>query len=245
VTFQSSPARVNILSSQIGLWPYIPFLRSLASQDPDVGILALEFLPISSRITSPPLDSQATCQAIERILNFHQLSQFVVASHSYGTAVTAHIYRSPTLSPRVAAVLLVDPINFLLHHPSVAFNFLYRSPRSANEWQLWYFASRDPDIARTLGRYFFWSECILWKEDLAGKNISIVLSEMDQIVDANSVRKYLTGSEDQYWQRDGLEVLWYTGLDHATVFDTKRRMQPLLNIVKRFTMISENNDTAW
>jgi len=224
----------------IGLWPYLQFLRSLASQDLDVGILAIEFLPISSRITSPPLDSQITCQNIERILDFHALSRFVVVSHSYGTAVTAHIFRSPLLSSRVAATLFVDPINFLLHHPSVAYNFLYRSPRSANEWQLWYFASRDPDIARTLGRHFFWTECILWKEDLAEKNISIVLSEMDQIVDTRSVRKYLTGKEDHYWQENGLEVLWYAGLDHATVFDTEQRMKPLLDIVNRFTMTTGN-----
>ncbi|PPR06116.1 hypothetical protein CVT24_004216 [Panaeolus cyanescens] len=34
-------------------------------------------------------------------------------------------------------------------------------------WQLWYFASRDPDVARTLFRSFFWSEGGLWRDDLA------------------------------------------------------------------------------
>jgi hypothetical protein len=36
----------------------------------------------------------------------------------------------------IAPVLLIDPITFLLHHPAVAYNFLYRYPRHANEWQL-------------------------------------------------------------------------------------------------------------
>ena len=146
--------------------------------------------------------------------------------------------KDPTLSQQITATLLVDPITFLLHHPSVAYNFLYRCPKRANEWQLWYFASRDPDIARMLGRHFFWNECIMWKEDLDGGKgaLGVVLSEDDQIVDAKAVRKYLTGEESLRWERDGLEVLWFPGLDHATVWDTKERRKPLLEIVRRFTI---------
>lgn len=220
---------------KIGLWPYVKFLQNLAEQDPDVGIIAIEILPISCRITRPPPDSQATCKGIEKILDSHKWDKFVVVSHSYGTAITAYMLRSTTLSPRISATLLVDPINFLLHHPSVAYNFLYRTPKSANEWQLWYFASRDPDIARTLSRHFFWYECILWKEDLVGKKFAVVLSEKDQIVDAKSVRKYLTNAEETRWQSEELEVLWYPSLDHATVFDTEERIKPLLSTLDRFT----------
>jgi hypothetical protein len=145
--------------------------------------------------------------------------------------------RDPILSQKITATLLVDPITFLLHHPSVAYNFLYRTPKRANEWQLWYFASRDPDIARTLGRHFFWNESIIWKEDLEkGGKVAVVLSEEDQIVDAKAVRKYLTGEESLRWERDGLEVVWCPGLDHATVWDTKERREPMLEIVRRFTM---------
>jgi hypothetical protein len=149
--------------------------------------------------------------------------------------------QDPTLSPQVTATLLVDPITFLLHHPSVAYNFLYRSPKRANEWQLWYFASRDPDIARTLGRHFFWNECILWKEDLnRGRQVAVVLSEDDQIINAKAIRKYLTGEESLTWETDGLEVLWYPGLDHATVWDTRERRKLLLEIVRRFTLTSSS-----
>ena len=37
---------------------------------------------------------------------------------------------------------------------------------SAAAWQLWYFASRDADVARTLFRTFFWTEGGIWKEDI-------------------------------------------------------------------------------
>ena len=116
----------------------------------------------------------------------------------------------PPLSQKVTATLLVDPITFLLHHPTVAYNFLYRTPKRANEWQLWYFASRDPDIARTLGRHFFWNECIMRKEDLDGeRKVAVVLSE-DQIVDAKEVRRYLTGEESLRWERDCGILVWTT-----------------------------------
>jgi len=77
----------------------------------------------------------------------------------------------------------------------------------------------------------------MWKEDFdRGKMVAVVLSEEDQIVDAKAVRRYLTGEERLRWEKDGLEVVWYPGLDHATVWDTRERRKPMLEIVRRFTM---------
>ena len=78
----------------------------------------------------------------------------------------------------------------------------------------------------------------MWKEDLdGGRRVAVVLSGEDQIVDAKAVRKYLTGEEELRWERDGLEVLLYPGLDHATVWDTRERRKPMLEIVGRFTIL--------
>jgi pimeloyl-ACP methyl ester carboxylesterase len=209
------------------------------------------------RLTAPPLDRDAMCAAITRILNTHGLHRVVLAGHSYGTAVSAHLLRrqwgsvDPQLNPLttqtarhaqqaqestsrhhvisydgnagsndlIAATLLIDPIPFLLHHPAIAYNFVYRQPRNANEWQLWYFASREPDTARALSRHFFWFECILFREDVLGATsgggrgltstsaagtqgkkrpmpVTVSLAGRDQIVDARAVHAYLTGSKD-------------------------------------------------
>ena len=83
----------------------------------------------------------------------------------------------------------------------------------------------------------------MWKEDLGGrKGVAVVLSEVDQIVNAKAIRKYLTGEESLSWERDGLEVLWYPGLDHAMVWDTKERRRPMLEIVRRFTTTASVSD---
>ena len=72
--------------------------------------------------------------------------------------VATHILHDAHLSTRVAAMLFIDPIPFLLHLPNIAYNFVYRDLRIANEWELWYFASRDParcqDISSGRGTYY-------------------------------------------------------------------------------------------
>ncbi|KAJ3516163.1 hypothetical protein NLJ89_g1291 [Agrocybe chaxingu] len=37
---------------------------------------------------------------------------------------------------------------------------------SAWAWVIWYFSSRDPDVARTLHRAFFWAEGGIWREEI-------------------------------------------------------------------------------
>ncbi|PFH46449.1 hypothetical protein AMATHDRAFT_69833 [Amanita thiersii Skay4041] len=144
----------------------------------------------------------------------------------------------PQLASKIARVVLVDPIPILLHLPPVAYSFLYREPppwsiwwrkglirdgtknlnlhtnlNAAGAWQLWYFASRDADVARTLMRSFFWMEGILWREDVDryiagdiypdgtkphredGRTVVVVLAGQDQIVPADTVWQYLTGEE--------------------------------------------------
>ncbi|VDB89625.1 unnamed protein product [Peniophora sp. CBMAI 1063] len=223
----------------IGLWTYTDFFRELIDIDPDIGVLALEILPISMHITHPPLPRAQMHSTITRILDAHNLPRVVLMSHSYGTGLSAQILHDPALESRVAATLFVDPIPFLLHHPSVAYNFLYRAPRTANEWQLWYFASRDADVARALGRHFHWFENVLFREELEGKRVAVSVSGRDQVVDGHAVRRYLTGDDvaRTYWEKEGLEVLWWPELDHATVFDTRERRKRLVEVVGRFVAL--------
>ncbi|KAF5378352.1 hypothetical protein D9615_008760 [Tricholomella constricta] len=254
----------------IGLHPYLPFIRDIIAQDPDIGILLIEFLPISMHMTTHPVPpAPLIASALNNILDTLNIPRIVVVAHSYGTFITSCVLRdsctshhatspslpdttSPSFSdtpppprhppphdphpllPKLAHTLLIDPIPVLLHLPPVAHNFLYRAPGAAAEWQLWYFASTDADVARTLGRAFFWTEGVAWREDVRawmrarvrvrvpqregegdgdeggygvemigrgrgrgrGRNVAVVLAGKDQIVPAESVRRYLTGMEE-------------------------------------------------
>ncbi|CCM05133.1 uncharacterized protein FIBRA_07341 [Fibroporia radiculosa] len=229
----------------IGLWPYVRFFFELLVEDPEVGIIAVENLAVSMRISQPPLPREVMLSVLLSILDHHNLPRIVLAAHSYGTVLAAHILRDPIFSKRVVSMLLVDPIPFLLYLPGVAHNFVYRQPRRASEWQLWYFASRDPDISRALSRHFFWVENVLWKEDLDGRENAVVLCGKDQIADADEVRRYLTGTNGSEfrWRKDGLEVLYYPHLDHSKEFDTSELRRPMVEILSRFVRSSGTRES--
>ncbi|KZV88806.1 hypothetical protein EXIGLDRAFT_741085 [Exidia glandulosa HHB12029] len=231
----------------IGLWPYTPFFKEFSSLEPNVGVICVEFLPISFRITAPMPDRTTTVAGVHTVLEEHfPIDQdFVVLSHSYGTVVAAHFLHAD--HARVAAMVMVDPIPLLLHLPSTAHNFVYRRPGMwrANEHQLWYFASRDPGVAHTLSRRFFWGDNILWKSDLQGVRSAVVLSERDQIIPASEVWTYLTGSKIDWadksiglaakWKSpdDEMEVMFYRDVDHSQVFETAARRAGLLDALRR------------
>ena len=84
----------------------------------------------------------------------------------------------------------------------------------------------------------------MWKEQLEGRPFGVSLSGDDQIVDTAEVRKYLTGEEEvtERWQNGALQVLYYPKLDHATVFDTRDRRFPLVNVLREFVTVDEDVD---
>ncbi|RYO86031.1 hypothetical protein DL766_003624 [Monosporascus sp. MC13-8B] len=266
----------------VGLWAYVQFLSGLnerARGDEQIGIMAVEYLPVSSRLTGAPLPKADFLRQVTAILASHGWDNFVLASHSYGSVLATHMFQSETLGPRIESAVLIDPVTILLHLPNVAYNFTRRKPRRANEWLLWYFASMDPGVAHCLARHFFWKENIVWKEDLVNatreparanglvsgsstakrkRRVAVAVAEYDLIVDTLSVAQYLAGDDE--WRltstmfkhnnpgkttshrnlggghltEDGIELLWFPGLDHAQVFDVKESRQRLCSVLQRY-----------
>ncbi|KAI0107790.1 hypothetical protein GGR51DRAFT_141781 [Nemania sp. FL0031] len=205
----------------VGLWPYTQYLSKINkafAEDDQIGIIALEYLPVSARLTSAPLSQTIFLAQMALLLEAHGWDHFAVLGHSYGTALATHMLKSPSLGPRIQSVVLVDPVCILLHLPDVAYNFTRRKPRKANEYLLWYFASSDPGVAHCLGRHFFWKDNIAWKEDLMQivenpstargfdgtirskelglRRVAVCLAERDLIVDTPTVLRYLLNDED-------------------------------------------------
>jgi pimeloyl-ACP methyl ester carboxylesterase len=150
----------------IGLYPYVNLLKDLnsthglESADPNdqVGIIALEIMPVAFRITNAALSKTEMCTQIKQILDHHGWSKIVLVSHSYGTVVSTHLLKTPSTAQLIGPIVLIDPVSILLHLPDVAYNFTRRKPERANEHQLYYFASMDCSVSNTLSRHFFWSE---------------------------------------------------------------------------------------
>ncbi|KAF4984800.1 hypothetical protein FZEAL_91 [Fusarium zealandicum] len=186
----------------IGLYPYINFLAEINAEDGkdaadgQVGIIAVEILPISSRITAQAMLKEEMCEEIQCILKAHGWDRFVL---------------------------------------------VYRKPNHANEYLLSYFGSKDMGVSHTLFRRFFWTDNLLWKEDIQNHRVTVVLAGKDAIVDTKVIGAYLTGAKDWVldsgglkegmWKGDRLDVLWFENLDHGQVFDRKRTRRQLLGSI--------------
>jgi hypothetical protein len=184
----------------IGLYPYVPFFTELNSQtgledgsdDDQVGIIAVELMPVSFRITHAALSKDETCREIAAILKHHGYEKVVLVSHSLGTVVSTHLLQHPSTSSMIGPMVLIDPVSIMLHLPDVAYNFIKRQPTTANEHQLYYFASMDMAVSHTLCRHFFWNENVLWKKDVVGRKVTISIGERDCILNGESLGRYLT-----------------------------------------------------
>ncbi|KAM3513473.1 hypothetical protein MY11210_002861 [Beauveria gryllotalpidicola] len=234
----------------VGLLTYLRFLFDLvraanarSKQDAHgLGIIAVEMLPVSFRLTAPPLDKRAFLTAFTAIVDAHGWDDFGIVSHSYGSVPTTHILTADDaeLRQRARAATLVEPVTVLLQLPHVAYNFTRRPPRTAAEWQLWYFASADVGVATVLGRHFFWRDNIVWKEELlrlpggGRRKVTVSLAAKDIIVNAPAVVQYLQEPEDAVADGTtelGVGVLWFPKLNHAQVFDTPSDYNKIIKCV--------------
>jgi len=183
----------------------------------------LEWPHISMRIVSSVPTPFSTTNAIETILDQDSHKDACFVAHSLGTAAVAwmlksHLFQTSSSnlgnssysnsdsdpnvnlhfsgnhkSNRVASVVLLDPINFLLFDPTTAYSFVYRNPSTVLELVLNYFVSRELHIAWSIGRHFLWSWNVLFVEDLPKKGLinCVMLSGDDGIVPAKTCERYL------------------------------------------------------
>lgn len=226
----------------LGVYPYGHFLKEISNledeQGGQIGVLVLEFLAISSRLTSPLPLNQDLCKQILDILDSHGWDKFVLVANSYGSIVSTQLFRDPKIGPRIGPMLLVDPVTFLLHLPDVAHNFVARQPKKTMEHILWYFASKDPMVAHTLQRRTFWVENIIWKEELEGRDVTIALAANDDIVNAEAVKKYLVGEKtwksNSSWRGNGLDLLWFEDHAHAEMFQHDRDRKVMVAVIEEY-----------
>ncbi|RSL89251.1 hypothetical protein CEP52_014962 [Fusarium oligoseptatum] len=102
----------------VGLYPYINFLADINADvdeepsDGQVGIIAIEIMSVSSRITYEAMSKEEMCDEIHRTLTAHGWEKCVLVSHSYGSVVAAQLLRSPEISQHIGPILFIDPVSF-------------------------------------------------------------------------------------------------------------------------------------
>ena len=242
----------------VGLHYYLDFFREfLNSSKPrgvqgHIGLIAIELLPVSARLTHPALSQEVMASQILTILDHHGWGKCVLMTHSYGSIVATHMLHNEATAARIGPMLMVDPVAFSFHDPHVPWNFLRRRPTTASEIQLQYFASLDPGVAHALTRRFVWVENSLWHEEVAMRDngpCTVALAGRDIITETESLGRYLTGEkkEDQ-WKRkqwtgeERLEVMWFPECNHAEEFDTAADRARLLRVLLAYSALAKSQE---
>ncbi|RKP09794.1 Alpha/Beta hydrolase protein [Thamnocephalis sphaerospora] len=172
-----------------GLAPFLMFIgKILFASDQDVPIYVLDMAHLGMRLCGRAPSIPATTRAVEAALVRHGHRRGVFIGHSFGSAVVAHLCHQ--LPKRVAGVVLVDPICFLLLDAAVAWRFVRRVPSRASERFVEYFASRELFTSYFISRRFHWYHAILWADELP-PHTTVYLSESDLLVPSPQVSEYL------------------------------------------------------
>ncbi|KAF2184754.1 hypothetical protein K469DRAFT_578182 [Zopfia rhizophila CBS 207.26] len=240
----------------IGLAPYIPALLKIPK---DIGILAIEIMQVSSRITTPLPLAIDLIREIGDIVSQQNLDNFVFIGDSYGTFFTSLFLQSPFLASKTHSVMMIDPVSVLLHLPDVAFNFTRRKPVEPNELELYWAVQTEPGIAFTLGRRFCWRDHVVWREDLLSRSTTIIMGGDDCIVNAEAIASYITNGSLEWtwedreswkkslreWKGEGLELVWLEGYDHGQGIMSPRMLPKIVGMIERYCEITNERRNSF
>ncbi|KAI8341011.1 Alpha/Beta hydrolase protein [Chlamydoabsidia padenii] len=212
-----------------GLMCYAPFIHQLVQLDAPIFCIELPF--VSMRCVEDVPTMEEIGLDIQEMLRRHDCRHAVFVGHSLGTAVASWTLQH--LPKTVAGVVLLDPICFMLHYKDLCTNFVYRTPQTASESIVKYFAASELYISYYISRHFHWFQCALFvtpiNDERRRKNVKrnsrigstatlatttmprntkIYLSECDNIVNSPQIYSYLS--------KQGMNTEMMTGLDHAS-----------------------------
>jgi pimeloyl-ACP methyl ester carboxylesterase len=205
--------------------PLIYFVTRLADRAPHRHIFILDLGHVSMRLPRPSRfpSPEGTCSQICAMIDRHALSssgtstKAVFFTHSLGSTIA--VWMLKVAPERLAGLVLCDPISLLLHHPGVAYNFVYRKSLAAAEIFFEWIA-REQGIALTLGRHFHWFQnifpmitdvdCTYVRFFPASLPTAIFLSEKDCIVPSARIAEVLGEG-----RKENVDVYVMPRLDHG------------------------------
>lgn len=200
--YQSKNPLVFVHGIGVGLFSYFSFFRKLTRKTKrpifvlELRNVSTSFYPFCSKEIENIPTHRETVDGIENFLDIHgySKSQCSFIGHSLGsTVVTWIIKHKPFL---INHAIFLDPVCFLLHYPNVAYNFVYRKPKSAVQLLLWWFASRELYVSWTLARCFYWYHNVLFVDEIPSHvKTEVVLGDNDTVVSSDLIKSYLMSNQ--------------------------------------------------
>ncbi|KAI7876841.1 alpha/beta-hydrolase [Lichtheimia hyalospora FSU 10163] len=205
-----------------GFLPYINFLCNLMRLDDGASdVFCVELPHVSMRCIEHAPSMHQTVRDLRFMLAHHGYRDAVFVAHSLGTGLVSWVLQH---SPKtVAAVVMLDPICFMLHYKDVCYNFVYRIPKTASEYIVKFFASTELYISYYISRQFHWFQLALYVTPsyltnspyastttiTMPRNTKVFLSEHDNIVHSDRVHDYLVTNAIDSTVMEGLDHGWF------------------------------------
>mmetsp|Transcript_30030 Transcript_30030/g.69170 ORF Transcript_30030/g.69170 Transcript_30030/m.69170 type:complete len:625 (-) Transcript_30030:59-1933(-) len=197
----------------VNLLPYAPFIDVITKSNPNRSIFLVSLPHISMHIKEDCPSSAEMVACLRDMLASWGNSTAHFVGHSFGSLLVAWmVLQEPAM---VSMATFIDPVCFLLVKPDVCYNFMYRAPETPTQLLTHYFVARELYIAHSLSRNFFWSQNLLWPEDLKCPAL-VVLSGQDSIIPAHSVRRYVAAVKRKGTQKN-LRMMWFKDLGHGEI----------------------------
>ncbi|ORY71378.1 uncharacterized protein BCR38DRAFT_330408 [Pseudomassariella vexata] len=238
----------------IGLATYIPWLMTIPK---DIGVLAIELLPVSGRICPEAASSSVFKEGMRKILSQQGIDDFVFVGHSYGTLLARPLLEDPVIEPMMNSMVLCDPVAILLHLPDVAYNMTRREPKTAPELEISWGAALDPRIAHTICRRLNWQEHYLLREHLIGRRTTAIVGSRDCVIHPDAVASYVyygdvnyTSADVEEWKktpeewtgRGELELYYLYDRDHGQSLLIPNESVQITEVVEKYCRIDGGPD---
>eukprot|EP00659_Diplonema_papillatum_P018223 gene18223-28079_t len=165
-TCKSTLPIVFIHGIGIGFIHYAAFLRTLPT---DVDVYLVEWPHVSMKLVfEGPSSISSTVTTLRDIVvgDGHGKTGACFVGHSLGSTAVAWMLHDKSSKSLVKSAVFLDPVNFVLFDPAIAYAFMHRPPNTVMQLLIHYFVSRELFIAHTLSRHFSWSHNALFLEDL-------------------------------------------------------------------------------
>ncbi|KAI8977022.1 hypothetical protein BDF20DRAFT_539528 [Mycotypha africana] len=239
-----------------GVICYTEFIHQISKLDRPVFLVEIPY--VSMHMVDNVPSAAETVQEISSMLKSYSYDKAVYVGHSVGTAVCSWIMK---LAPKtVGGMVLIDPICFLLHYHNVAFNFVYRIPKTLIEvcmHVMHYGAARELYISNYISRHFQWFEAIYFTqpnnteekprlpshldETSPLSNATVFLSERDGLVCSAYVYQYLLErGVDAYIMKDLEHAMFLTNTNWKSTI--KKQIDTIAHRADQHT--SPTSDTA-
>ncbi|KAJ3259544.1 hypothetical protein HK103_002097 [Boothiomyces macroporosus] len=209
----------------IGVCTYVPFVAGLIKEFPNRTIILFEVKAVSMRLDDRHYLPTQFVADVSYGLEKAFVDKAVFVGHSIGTCCLRwmDMYAPKYIHSRI----FIDPVCFLLWNHHIAYNALYRHPKTANQAIIKYIAMCEPGIAIFLHRYFSWFQNTYFTNELP-KDCVIFLAMDDDIVDSHDVLTYLKEHNDERRQVFAIDNMLHGQL----VFH--RKMKLVFDAVRSF-----------